>query len=112
MTMNVELTKVELTKNDTAEKLGRAIKKKRIDKGIRQQELAAKIGVTSSYLSQVERGRAPSYALLLKIADALEMKIGRLLLEAETDSRSDDASLLIQLAQLVDRGRELIKERR
>jgi len=60
--------------------LGRAIATLRASKGIRQQDLAKKIGAGASHISLIEAGkREPSLALLRKLAHALETPLDELL---------------------------------
>lgn len=52
------------------------------------QQLAEATGLTKSYLSKIERGRAvPSIAAALKVADALEVDVARLFATAGTGGR-------------------------
>lgn len=52
------------------------IKKKRLEKNIKQRELAKKAGMSNTFLSDIENGRLePSIKTLGKIADALEIDI-------------------------------------
>lgn len=56
------------------------IKRAREKKDITLRELARKVGVSASLLSQVETGKAsPSLATLKNIADALEVTVGALI---------------------------------
>ena len=51
--------------------------------------LATKINVSASFLSQIEKGKAfPSFANLLKIADALKISVGMLIEEDQNVLRS------------------------
>lgn len=55
------------------------LKRLRELKGITLEELAARTGLTKSYLSKVERGvSVPSVATALKVADAFEVSVGDL----------------------------------
>lgn len=66
-------------------KLGKSIKAIRNNKKFTQAELAAKAGISRSYLADVEANRYnPSLETLNKIADALEVHIGDLIIE-DTD---------------------------
>lgn len=59
--------------------LGRTVRQLREDRGMAMRELAEKAGVSSSFVSQVERGIAnPSVASLRRIAEALGTSIGAL----------------------------------
>lgn len=67
--------------------LGEKIRKKRVEKGFSLKELAGKIELTASFLSQVERELAePSITSLRKIAAALEVPIFYFLLDDENHS--------------------------
>jgi len=64
------------------------LKRLRELKGVTLEHLAARTGLTKSYLSKVERGvSVPSIATALKLADAFEVKVGDLfgVSEAEQD---------------------------
>jgi transcriptional regulator with XRE-family HTH domain len=64
--------------------LGKNIRSIRLDKGIKQFELAKKAGISISYLCEIENGKSvPSLKTLLKIAKALKV----------------DCSVLIQQSQ-------------
>ena len=56
-------------------KIGAIIKKMRLEKGIKQIELARMAGISNTYLSDIESGRTiPSIKTLTKIARALGME--------------------------------------
>lgn len=62
--------------------IGENIRKIREEKGMMQLELAERIGVTSSMLSQIERGsKSPSLPLGVAIAKVLECSIEDLIKE-------------------------------
>ena len=64
--------------------MGRRIRKKRENLGLQVKELSMKIGVTSSLISQIERGKAfPSIVTLKKVAEALQATVGELIGENE-----------------------------
>jgi transcriptional regulator with XRE-family HTH domain len=66
------------------DQMGRRIKRKRENLGFQIKELSHRIGVTSSLISQIERGKAfPSIVTLKKIAEALNTKVGDLIGENE-----------------------------
>ena len=65
--------------------VGIRIRSAREIRGLSQEELAARVGINNSFLSQVERGlKAPSLKTLFKIAAALEVGIARLFEDEET----------------------------
>lgn len=60
-------------------RFGKRLKQLRTAKRWSQQELASKIFVEQSYISDIERGIfGPSFSKLSKIADALNMTISEL----------------------------------
>ena len=66
------------------DQMGKRIKRKREILGFQIKELSIKIGVTSSLISQIERGKAfPSIVTLKKLAEALNTKVGDLIGENE-----------------------------
>jgi two-component system alkaline phosphatase synthesis response regulator PhoP len=81
--------------------LGEAIRLRRLDLGMSQEELAERIGpdVRQSDVSRLERGKIlfPRLERLNQIASALGMSVGALLIEAGwfTDEESQHAELLI-----------------
>ena len=56
--------------------IGRKIRELRMQRGMKLKELSQRVGVTASFLSQVERGVAvPSISSLKKISDAFGISI-------------------------------------
>ncbi|MCC5946933.1 MAG: helix-turn-helix transcriptional regulator [Nitriliruptoraceae bacterium] len=61
----------------TRERLGVAIRDQRLARGLSQTELARRVGITPSALSQVERGvRGPSGDTLVRLWEVLEVPFG------------------------------------
>lgn len=61
-------------------KVGRKIKEERMKKKIKQVELAKKVGISNTFLSDIEVGRSnPSIDTLRKIAEVLEVSYSELL---------------------------------
>ncbi len=84
------------------DQMGKRIKKKRENLGLQVKELSLKIGVTSSLISQIERGKAfPSIVTLKKTAVALQTTVGELIGENEN---------LIQHPLLKSNERRFVKE--
>lgn len=70
------------------DQMGKRIKKKREILGFLVKDLSAQIGVTSSLISQIERGKAfPSIVTLKKIAETLQTTVGELIGENENFSQ-------------------------
>ena len=66
------------------DKMGKRIKLKRESLGYQIKELSTEIGVTSSLISQIEKGKAfPSIVTLKKISEALQTTVGELIGENE-----------------------------
>jgi transcriptional regulator with XRE-family HTH domain len=75
-------------------KLGRAIKLMRTAAGMKQKDVAAKIGVTSNYVSLVENGRRePSVSFLKEVAATLSVPVGLFFLWEEAESGPSEKSL-------------------
>lgn len=54
----------------------KAIRKQRIKKGLKQHELADKIGINRAYLSNLESGKHfPSLPVAKKLAEELDMSL-------------------------------------
>lgn len=51
------------------------IRRYRMMKGLTQTELAKKLGIDRSYLSQIENGKQPSLKLLERIAEELDRSL-------------------------------------
>ena len=64
--------------------IGERIKKKRNEKDFSLRELAAKVDLSASFLSQIEQGKAsPSIENLKKLANYLEVKVSYLIEEED-----------------------------
>jgi transcriptional regulator with XRE-family HTH domain len=67
-----------------SKQLGFAIRERREDQKLTIEELAAKAGVDTSYLSGIERlGRNPSWSKLTKVFEALDVAASELIERAE-----------------------------
>ncbi len=72
------------TRSEAHAALGRAIRERRRERGVSQEELAHRAGVHRTYLGGIERGeRNPSYANLLRIAAALDVDLWPIVRRAE-----------------------------
>lgn len=66
-------------KNDVT-KFGKALREIRLKKKMSQGDVAEKLGVHRSYISELERGkRNPSLLTIKKIAKALEVSVDELI---------------------------------
>lgn len=64
---------------DIREQFGRVLREARSAKGLTQEELAFRAGMSVPYLSDIERGRSsPSLTMLVDLAIALDMHLAEL----------------------------------
>lgn len=71
-----------LKNDDRFKKIGLKIRKYRIERGLTQEELANKVGISYSYLTQIEAPnvvKKMSLEVLYDIADTLDIDIKELL---------------------------------
>jgi transcriptional regulator with XRE-family HTH domain len=65
--------------------IGRTIKVLRTDRGLDRRELAEEVGISYSYLTEIENGnKPPSSTVLAAIAAALDVQLHELIAAAET----------------------------
>lgn len=70
--------------------IGERIKKSRNDRGLSLRELAAKVDLSASFLSQIEQGKAsPSIENLKKIATSLDVKVSYLIEDEEEKNNTE-----------------------
>jgi transcriptional regulator with XRE-family HTH domain len=75
-----------------AEALGRTIKVIRTDRGLERRDLAKAVGISYSYLTEIENGnKPPSSSVLGPIAHALGLRMFQLIEAAETRMESQRA---------------------
>lgn len=66
--------------------LGDAVRRRRTQLGMSQEDLAHRCNFNRTYMGGVERGEInPSFAKLLKLADGLDMKLSRLIANVEDE---------------------------
>lgn len=85
--------------------IGTAIKNKRKSLGLKQNDTAITIGITQTYLSQVEGNlKVPSIEVINKICDYFEIPISILLWNAitEDDIKADKREVFKQIQPLVN----------
>jgi transcriptional regulator with XRE-family HTH domain len=64
--------------------LGEAIRQVRLSRAISQEQLGLETGIHRNYVGGIERGeRSPTVAVILKLADALEVQPSSLFVKAE-----------------------------
>jgi transcriptional regulator with XRE-family HTH domain len=86
--------------------IGHRIRARRLELGLSLRELAERVGLTASFLSQIERDLAsPSIESLRKVSDALEVPIFHFLVEPDVKSpvvrRDERAQLKLPGSNLI-----------
>ena len=76
--------------------IGNNVRDFRKQRGLTQEQLAEKVGISTSFCANIERGsKGASLCVLKEIADTLEVSVDRLLSEEEeSDALEDVVSLL------------------
>jgi transcriptional regulator with XRE-family HTH domain len=97
----------------SASTLGAIIRKQRELAELPMRQLAAAVGISNPYLSQIERGlRAPSDAVLNAIADSLETTADALFAEAGFTSGPGDGEYPDGLLAAIEAASELTSAQR
>ena len=66
-----------------ASKIGKRIQEERRKRGVTQQELAEKLGMTAKYISNIECGsKTPKLEIFVAIANALQVDANTLLVDS------------------------------
>ena len=72
---------------------GKILKRRRLELGLSQEDLAARCGLHRTYIGPVERGeKNVTLATALKLANALDLRLSEIFLEIETDANEDTKS--------------------
>ena len=90
--------------------IGRNIRKYRIEKNMRQGDLAEKTGLSTNYIGMIERGeKIPSLETLIDIMNVLRVSADMVLYEELATGYTIKSSLLAEkMATLSERDRERI----
>lgn len=85
--------------------VGTTIKLLRVSAGLRQSDLADRLGVTSNYISLVENDRRePSLSFLQNLSEDIGVPLGLLFLNVELDQRvmsAEERALLHRIKDLI-----------
>jgi CheY-like chemotaxis protein len=93
-----------MTASNVKSVFGRAVKDKRVEMGISQEELADRAGLHRTYISDVERGvRNVSLESIAKLARALELSLSRLFAQAGHGTGADH---LVEILMIEDDPRD------
>jgi transcriptional regulator with XRE-family HTH domain len=95
----------EIFSGETPMGIGKSIKFLRMAKGLKQSELATKLGKSTNYLSLVENDkREPSLSFLKNLADELEVPLSLFFLDMDFSKRDfnpQEQSLFLRIRELV-----------
>lgn len=92
----------EIDKKKLNEYVGLRIKEERKKKKLNQKELAAKVGIQNSTLSQYEHGKSePNQEILFKIAKALDVNVSDLI-PSDYREGNDEFERALKLAKDFD----------
>jgi transcriptional regulator with XRE-family HTH domain len=90
-----------MSDNPFSEDIGRGIKFVRVAAGLRQGEMAKRLGISQNYLSLLENNKAePSLSLLRKISSEFHVPVSFLLMEGVVEFDSDDPEVAEMLKEV------------
>lgn len=103
-------TSHEVGEKMTDKNFGKRVKQRREELGLSQEQLAAKIGVSSNYISTVECGTTfPRFDKLIKIINGLEISADPLFQDSLEFIPEDPTTLLVKrIVELTDDEQERI----
>src|SRR5271169_2875311 len=82
--------------------LGTALKRRRLDLGLSQEELANRAGLHRTYITDVERGsRNPSLDTIQKLAGALQVALSELFLQIESAGADPPPSKSVEAVEIL-----------
>jgi transcriptional regulator with XRE-family HTH domain len=82
---------VENERSDIKWLFGRAVRKRRRELDLSQENLAERAGLHRNYVSDIERGdRNPSLENIQKLAKALDIKVSALFIEYGVDDATEE----------------------
>ena len=88
---------------DLKEMIGSRIQEIRNKKGITQDQLSEKVGISSKYLSSIERGKEnPTLNTILKLAQSLDVKLDEFFTHLEIEDPAKRKSMIIEMLDEAD----------
>ena len=88
---------------DLKEMIGSRIQEIRNKKGITQDQLSEKVGISSKYLSSIERGKEnPTLNTILKLAQSLEVKPDHFFIHLEIEDPAKRKSMINEILDEAD----------
>ena len=80
--------------------IGQRIRKKRKAQGLSQEDLAEKIGISTTHMSHIETGNTKlSLPVFVSVADALNCRTDELLHESDSAGKSASAESILQVME-------------
>ena len=88
---------------DLIEMIGSRIQEIRNKKGLTQDQLSEKVGISSKYLSSIERGKEnPTLNTILKLAGSLDVKPDEFFTHLEIEDPAKRKSIIIEMLDEAD----------
>jgi transcriptional regulator with XRE-family HTH domain len=88
---------------DLIEMIGSRIQEIRNTKGLTQDQLSEKVGISSKYLSSIERGKEnPTLNTILKLARSLDVKLDEFFIHLEIENPAKRKSMIIEILDGAD----------
>ena len=88
---------------DLKEMIGSRIQEIRNKKGITQDQLSEKAGISSKYLSSIERGKEnPTLNTILKLARSLEARPDEIFVHLEIEDPAKRKSMILEILDDAD----------
>jgi transcriptional regulator with XRE-family HTH domain len=88
---------------DLKEMIGSRIQEIRNKKGLTQDQLSEKVGISSKYLSSIERGKEnPTLKTILKLARSLDVKPDEFFTHLEIEDPAKRKSIIIEMLDEAD----------
>lgn len=88
---------------DLKEMIGSRIQEIRNKKGITQDQLSEKVGISSKYLSSIERGKEnPTLNTILKLSRSLDVKLDEFFTHLEIEDPAKRKSMIIEMLDGAD----------
>ena len=88
---------------DLKEMIGSRIQEIRNKKGLTQDQLSEEVGISSKYLSSIERGKEnPTLNTILKLARSLDVKPDEFFTHLENEDPAKRKSMIIEMLDEAD----------
>ena len=88
---------------DLKEMIGSRIQEIRNKKGITQDQLSEKVGISPKYLSSIERGKEnPTLNTILKLAQSLDVNLDEFFTHLEIEDPAKRKSMIIEMLDEAD----------